>query len=134
MTFSKIKSLTKKQTDHLNKNVKGKWKFDPKTGLVNIKGSYSIYNRGNKTLCGISFGYVTGNFNCSFNKLTSLEGAPQSVYGNFYCYSNKLTSLKDAPEKFADIDYSENPVAAMIEKELSEKGYFEHEGFLFSNA
>ena len=40
---------------------------------------------------------VGGNFGCSYNKLTSLEGAPSSVGGYFYCYINKLTSLEGAP-------------------------------------
>jgi hypothetical protein len=38
-----------------------------------------------------------GNFGCSYNKLTSLEGAPSSVGGNFGCSYNKLTSLEGAP-------------------------------------
>jgi hypothetical protein len=37
------------------------------------------------------------DFNCSYNKLTSLEGAPASVGYNFICYDNKLTSLDGAP-------------------------------------
>jgi hypothetical protein len=35
---------------------------------------------------------------CSYNQLTSLEGAPKVVNGNFYCDSNKLTSLKGSPK------------------------------------
>jgi hypothetical protein len=38
-----------------------------------------------------------GYFYCSYNKLTSLKGAPASVGGNFYCGGNKLTSLEGAP-------------------------------------
>jgi len=40
---------------------------------------------------------VSGFFDCSYNKLTSLKGAPTIVSGNFYCYNNKLTSLEGAP-------------------------------------
>jgi hypothetical protein len=40
---------------------------------------------------------VGGGFNCSYNQLTSLEGAPSSVGGNFYCSDNQLTSLEGAP-------------------------------------
>ena len=40
---------------------------------------------------------VTGYFNCSNNKLTSLEGSPIIVNGDFYCFNNKLTSLEGAP-------------------------------------
>ena len=42
---------------------------------------------------------VGGNFDCSWNKLTSLKGAPQKVGGNFDCSDNKLTSLEGAPQK-----------------------------------
>ena len=40
---------------------------------------------------------VRGHFYCGYNKLTSLEGAPSSVGGSFYCPGNKLTSLQGAP-------------------------------------
>ena len=42
--------------------------------------------------------YVSGDFSCSYNKLTSLEGAPEYVGGDFYCIDNDLTSLRGAPE------------------------------------
>ncbi len=41
--------------------------------------------------------HVDGDFYCSDNKLTSLEGAPSSVGGYFVCSRNKLTSLKGGP-------------------------------------
>jgi hypothetical protein len=41
---------------------------------------------------------VGGNFNCSYNELTSLEGAPSSVGENFGCSYNKLTSLAGVPK------------------------------------
>jgi len=41
---------------------------------------------------------VTGSFDCHNNKLTSLEGSPETVEGSFYCYSNKLTSLEGSPQ------------------------------------
>jgi hypothetical protein len=40
---------------------------------------------------------VGGDFRCSYNKLTSLEGAPASVGVDFYCSYNQLTSLEGAP-------------------------------------
>jgi len=42
---------------------------------------------------------VKEDFDCSHNQLTSLEGAPQEVGGNFYCHNNKLTSLEGAPQE-----------------------------------
>jgi len=47
----------------------------------------------------IKFGKVGGGFDCSNNKLTTLEGAPQEVRGGFYCNNNNLTSLECAPQK-----------------------------------
>ena len=37
---------------------------------------------------------IKGDFFCSTNKLTSLEGSPKTVGGDFYCSNNKLTSLE----------------------------------------
>ena len=42
---------------------------------------------------------IPGLFNCSNNKLTSLEGAPDIVKSDFYCSNNELTSLKWAPHE-----------------------------------
>lgn len=41
---------------------------------------------------------VGGEFDCSYNQLVSLEGAPQSVGGDFYCAKNQLVSLEGAPQ------------------------------------
>ena len=40
---------------------------------------------------------IGGNFDCRYNKLTSLVGAPTSVDLDFLCSDNKLTSLVGAP-------------------------------------
>ena len=40
---------------------------------------------------------VTGNFNCSNNQLTSLEGCPSTVGGDFNCDNNKLTNFQGCP-------------------------------------
>jgi len=42
---------------------------------------------------------VNGSFYCSDNELTSLEGAPREVNGSFYCSDNELTSLEGAPRE-----------------------------------
>jgi hypothetical protein len=39
------------------------------------------------------------SFHCSYNQLTSLEGAPREVPGNFSCRNNQLTSLRGAPKE-----------------------------------
>ena len=51
---------------------------------------------------------VGGAFNCSKNKLTSLQDAPESVGKNFYCYDNELTSLNGAPTSVSGDFYCSN--------------------------
>jgi hypothetical protein len=46
----------------------------------------------------LKFNYVSGDFNCSYNELKTLEGCPQSVSGSFDCANNKLVSLKGSPQ------------------------------------
>ena len=46
----------------------------------------------------LNFNRVTGYFNCSRNKLTSLKGSPRWVGGYFSCYNNDLTSLEFSPD------------------------------------
>ena len=54
---------------------------------------------------------VGGHFDCSVNKLTSLEGSPKNVLGYFICSYNKLTSLEGAPETVGgDFYCNNNPV------------------------
>ena len=45
---------------------------------------------------------VTKDYFCSNNTLTSLEGAPIIVNAGFYCSHNKLTNLKGAPKVVND--------------------------------
>ena len=42
---------------------------------------------------------VGGYFDCSSNQLTSLEGCPSEVGGNFSCRNNQLTSLEGCPSE-----------------------------------
>jgi len=64
----------------------------------------------------IKFNNVTGTFNCSYNRLTSLKNAPKYVGEVFTCQSNCLTSLEGFPisvgevvvaydNEFSSIDY-----------------------------
>jgi hypothetical protein len=46
----------------------------------------------------VKFGKVSGNFWCSMNKLTTLEGCPDYVGGDFACDGNKLTTLEYCPK------------------------------------
>ena len=42
---------------------------------------------------------IVDGFSCTYNKLTSLKGAPKEVGGEFNCSHNNLTSLEFAPKK-----------------------------------
>ena len=74
-------------------------------GLVDVENDVDLYDR-ELTEIPIKFGKVEGYFNCSGNKLTSLEGCPKIVGGNFYCYVNKLTSLEGSPKIVRGNNYS----------------------------
>ena len=90
-------------------------------GSIDVDGSVSLYRRVLREL-PLKFGVVTGDFDCSFNQLTSLigcpsyvgqnfkctgndlsrtglEGCPQEVGGHFECLDNQLTTLKGGPRK-----------------------------------
>ena len=66
-------------------------------GLVDVEGDVDICDIG-LTEIPIKFGKVEGYFDCSYNKLTSLEGSPEIVEGYFNCQLNKLTSLEGGPK------------------------------------
>ena len=91
--------LTQEQEEFLNEFTKGRWSYDPKTGLVDVAGDFDCRSKRLKTLSGVKFGKVSGNFDCSWNELTSLEGSPQKVGGSFDCSHNRLTSLERAPQE-----------------------------------
>jgi len=91
-------------------------------GKQNPDGSYdfdcSLYDVSSVIKDGkfkIKFGKVKGDFDCSNNKLTSLEGAPKYVGGNFYCSHNQLTSLEEAPERVEGGFYCSNNKLTSLE-------------------
>jgi len=94
-------TLSPQQQDFLDRYTEGTWSVNPATGLVDVQGKFNCYGRGLKSLYGIQFGQVTGDFWCNSNLLTSLAGAPQTVVGSFYCDENLLTSLVGAPQTVA---------------------------------
>ena len=56
-----------------------------------MEGDFDCSRSGIKSLMGIRFGTVSGNFYCSYNQLTSLEGAPREVRGDFDCNMNPIS-------------------------------------------
>ena len=66
-------------------------------GTIDVEGN-ATFSMLSLVELPIRFGRVTGDFWCSFNNLTSLEGCPRWVGGNFSCNVNNLTTLQHAPE------------------------------------
>ena len=80
---------------------------------VNVTGDVYLEELGLKEI-PITFGKVGGDFDCSYNMLTSLEGCPREVDGDFYCVSNKLKSLEGSPDKIdGDFDCSYNMLTSL---------------------
>ena len=106
--FEELDSPAMEQLEFLNSFVKGSWKLNSETGLVDVDGNFFAKAAGLETLIFVNFGEVNGSFNCSHNQLTSLEGSPQEVGKNFYCHKNRLTTLEGAPEKVGEDFYCFN--------------------------
>jgi hypothetical protein len=65
---------------------------------IDVNGDVYLPKKlGKMTKLPVKFGKVYGEFWCSNNKLTTLEGCPNYVGGYFYCSHNKLTSLEGCP-------------------------------------
>ena len=96
--FESVQELSQEQRDWLDECSKGKWRLNPKTGLVDVSGDFRCNAQKLPSFKGVRFGRISGKFDCSYNSLTSLEGSPQSVGGTFDCSFNSLTSLKGAPQ------------------------------------
>ena len=92
-------------------------------GTYSSSGNVDLSGRNLKVL-PVKFKEVKGNFNCSYNQLTSLEGAPRSVGRNFYCNYNLLTSLEGAPERVGGSFYcSNNPLSKEELKKTVDRDY-----------
>ena len=73
---------------------------------------------------------MNGNFDCSNNFLTSLQGAPQTVEGNFNCYQNKLTTLEGAPLTVkGNFSCFKNKLTTLAGAPLTVKGNFSCDAF-----
>ena len=58
---------------------------------------------------------IGGRFDCGFNKLTSLVGAPTSVGGGFYCNHNNLDSLVGVPTSVGrDFLCNDNKLTSLV--------------------
>ena len=102
-----MNEVTVEQAAFLNQYTVGEWKFNQKTGLVDIKGHFDINLEVREIKAPL--GTITGDFYCAHNRLTSLKGGPVVVLGNFRCSHNFLKSLEHAPLIVKkDFDCSDN--------------------------
>jgi hypothetical protein len=67
-------------------------------GTIDVDGAVNLDHKlGEMTKIPVKFGKVSGNFNCSRNQITTLEGSPNYVEGDFDCYNCKLITLNGGP-------------------------------------
>ena len=93
-------------------------------GSIDVDGDVYLSTRGLVKL-PLKFRNVSGYFSCGGNKLTTLEGVPQSVGGDFYCNSNQLTTLEGAPQSVGGYFHcSYNKLTTLEGAPQSVGGYF----------
>lgn len=81
-----------------------KYRIDSNDGYAIVDQDVNASNYGDPDiLLKLKIKRVMGNFNCSYNLLSSLAGAPSNVEGNFNCSHNLLTSLEGAPRKIGGV-------------------------------
>ena len=115
--------LTQEQVELLNTGAGGSgWQLNPRTGLVDVGGSFDCGEQGLSDFKRVRFGEVRGNFYCGYNHLTTLEGAPREVGGTFDCSYNQLSSLEGAPEKVGGYFYCEDNQLTSLEGAPREVG------------
>ena len=80
---------------------------------VKVKGNVDLIGLG-LTKIPINFTEVDGNFDCSWNQLSDLVGAPVKVGRNFDCSYNKLTSLEGGPKEVGEsFDCEDNQLTSL---------------------
>jgi hypothetical protein len=124
--FDKDDGLTENQRSFIILSIESKGKYKVTNGVVDVDGDFNCYGEGIKDFMGIKFGKISGNFCCSNNKLTSLEGAPQEVGGYFDCRYNQLTSLEGAPQEVGgSFSCFNNQLTSLVGAPQEVGGYFD---------
>jgi len=75
---------------------------------VSVQGNVNLSEKLKGQKLPIKFDRVDGYFNISNNDLETLEGCPKVVIKDFNCSYNKLTSLFDCPVEVGNFDCSHN--------------------------
>ena len=63
-------------------------------GSIDVASSVDFDSYVGPGIFPLKFGKITGKFDCSDDRLTSLENGPEEVTGYFDCSDNRLTSFK----------------------------------------
>jgi len=90
------------------------WSINPETGLVDIIGNFyankSNFITNSKSLLGIKFGKIEGDFIASAIGLTELEGFPREVTRTLQAGQNKFVDLKGCTPKIGGTFYLSNNI------------------------
>lgn len=122
MRYIKLFESIKRQTardviehDRINKICKS---YSIKNYTIN--DDYSIDVEGDVKLdffkleeLPLKFNHVSGNFDCSYNRLTTLNGSPITIGGTLMCSYNNLTSLKWCPIKLSGLFCANNKITSL---------------------
>ena len=118
--LEKFEDIFKPPSDEEAREREKRWlkrKFDKSKlidngdGTFDYDGDLDLFNLGLTSLLDLPYKLrrVRGDFYCTYNQLTTLEGAPREVGGGFSCSYNQLTTLEGAPEKVGgDFYYHSN--------------------------
>jgi hypothetical protein len=82
-------------------------------GVVNVNVNCYMRRRTQDGRLPVQFGTIDGDFSLASMRIVSLEGSPQVVEGNFDCSFNQLTSLQHCPQSVMDFDCSNNPLTTL---------------------
>ena len=85
-------------------------------GFWDMFGNHEKYGKRHKYILEeipIKFGDVEGDFDCRYNNIKNLNGAPKFVGGNLYISDNKLSSFKGCPTEVSRFLGGDNLVKSL---------------------
>jgi len=91
---------------------------------IDVNSSVSLYNYSLSEL-PLKFNMIYGDFNCSNNKLTTLDKFPKYIQGNLNCSFNSISSLSGMPLVEGSIDFSNNNITSLRGCPEIVKGYLD---------
>ena len=114
--------LTQKQIDFLNNHTKGSWFLNSKNGLVDVKGNFDCSCRKFKSLQGVKFGKVSGDFYCPGNSIKKelLQMIWERMKGGIP-YFIALHSLKKEIEDFKKESQDKKSYDLLLNQIVDEK-------------